>query len=493
MLSVSAVKSAANAAGYYEQKDNYYFIGEMATEWLGTGAESLGLEGPVKGEVFRAVLEGHLPDGGDLSHMKNGKNTHQPGIDLTFSAPKSVSVLALVAGDTFLIGAHKRAVAATLNELEKFASTRTMTDGVSALEQTGNLVVATFLHDTSRNLDPQLHTHAIVANATLAAGGWKTLSSDTKAGSGFNNILWKEQVSIGAMYRGFLRADLERAGYVLREAGPHGMYEVDGVPTEPFSSRRQDILAAAGVDAGSRAKTRAALDTRKAKDFTCMDDVRDYWRQKLKDELGFDYAAFKAEVDARAADKEVEPAPQTAAAALLAARTQRQAAQDDAMTPAQAVEQAIAVVSKSAVRFGIDAVLTAALGRLPMREGVYGAVRAEIETAVARGALLAVDGAQTLFTSAAHVRDEQRLSQLAARLAAGRADTPAPAQATGIVAQWAQAGRGLTLIDARGGQAFQADLLARFGEAAAQAGRESVVVVASRAARSRLKGRTWAR
>nr|WP_241389713.1 MobF family relaxase [Serratia marcescens]ULG13112.1 hypothetical protein 1573p1_00052 [Serratia marcescens] len=488
MLSVSAVKSAANAAGYYEQKDNYYFIGEMATEWLGTGAESLGLEGPVKGEVFRSVLEGHLPDGGDLSHMKNGKNTHQPGIDLTFSAPKSVSVLALVAGDTFLIGAHKRAVAATLNELEKFASTRTMTDGVSALEQTGNLVVATFLHDTSRNLDPQLHTHAIVANATLAAGGWKTLSSDTKAGSGFNNILWKEQVSIGAMYRGFMRGELEAAGYLLRDAGPHGMYEVDGVPTEPFSSRRQDILAAAGADAGSREKTRAALDTRKAKDFTSMDDVRDYWRQKLKDELGFDYAAFKAGVDARAADKTAEPAPQTAAAALLAARTQRQAAQDDAMTPAQAVEQAIAVVSKSAVRFGIDAVLTAALGRLPMREGVYGAVRAEIETAVARGALLAVDGAQTLFTSAAHVRDEQRLSQLAARLAAGRADTPAPAQATGIVAQWAQAGRGLTLIDARGGQAYQADLLARFGEAAAQAGRESVVVVASRAARSRLKG-----
>ncbi|EMQ4189025.1 MULTISPECIES: MobF family relaxase [Serratia] len=487
MLSVSAVKSAANAAGYYEQKDNYYFIGEMATEWLGTGAESLGLEGPVKGEVFRAVLEGHLPDAGDLSHMKNGKNTHQPGIDLTFSAPKSVSVLALVAGDTFLIGAHKRAVAATLNELEKFASTRTMTDGVSALEQTGNLVVATFLHDTSRNLDPQLHTHAIVANATLAAGGWKTLSSDTRAGSGFNNILWKEQVSIGAMYRGFMRGELEAAGYLLRDAGPHGMYEVDGVPTEPFSSRRQDILAAVGMDAGSREKTRAALDTRKAKDFTSMDDVRDYWRQKLKDELGFDYAAFKAGVDARAEGKEVEPAPQTAAAALLAARTQRQAAQDDAMTPAQAVEQAIAVVSKSAVRFGIDAVLTAALGRLPMREGVYGAVRAEIETAVARGALLAVDGAQTLFTSAAHVRDEQRLSQLAARLAAGRADTPAPAQATGIVAQWAQAGRGLTLIDARGGQAFQADLLARFGEAAAQAGRESVVVV-SRAARSRLKG-----
>lgn len=488
MLSVSAVKSAANAAGYYEQKDNYYFIGEMATEWLGTGAESLGLEGPVKGEVFRAVLEGHLPDGGDLSHMKNGKNTHQPGIDLTFSAPKSVSVLALVAGDTFLIGAHKRAVAATLNELEKFASTRTMTGGVSALEQTGNLVVATFLHDTSRNLDPQLHTHAIVANATLAAGGWKTLSSDTRAGSGFNNILWKEQVSIGAMYRGFMRGELEAAGYLLRDAGPHGMYEVDGVPTEPFSSRRQDILAAVGMDAGSREKTRAALDTRKAKDFTSMDDVRDYWRQKLKDELGFNYAAFKAGVDARAEGKEVEPAPQTAAAALLAARTQRQAAQDDAMTPAQAVEQAIAVVSKSAVRFGIDAVLTAALGRLPMREGVYGAVRAEIETAVARGALLAVDGAQTLFTSAAHVRDEQRLSQLAARLAAGRADTPAPAQATGIVAQWAQAGRGLTLIDARGGQAFQADLLARFGEAAVQAGRESVVVVASRAARSRLKG-----
>ncbi len=210
------------------------------------------MKGPVKGEVFRSVLEGHLPDGGDLSHMKNGKNTHQPGIDLTFSAPKSVSVLALVAGDTFLIGAHKRAVAATLNELEKFASTRTMTDGVSALEQTGNLVVATFLHDTSRNLDPQLHTHAIVANATLAAGGWKTLSSDTKAGSGFNNILWKEQVSIGAMYRGFLRADLERAGVCAARSRPlTGWLRLTGCRPSPsrhgartFSPQRGGMPAA---------------------------------------------------------------------------------------------------------------------------------------------------------------------------------------------------------------------------------------------------------
>ena len=168
MLSVANVKSAGGAASYYESKDNYYFLGEMATGWYGTGAESLGLEGPVKKDVFTAVLEGKLPDGADLTHMVDGVNKHRPGYDLTFSAPKSASVLALVAGDTFLIEAFNKSIDITLNEVEKLASTRTMKEGVTEFEQTGNLVVAKFLHDTSRNLDPNLHGHAVVANATLS-------------------------------------------------------------------------------------------------------------------------------------------------------------------------------------------------------------------------------------------------------------------------------------------------------------------------------------
>lgn len=146
--------------------------------------------------MFTAVLEGKLPDGADLTHMVDGVNKHRPGYDLTFSAPKSASVLALVAGDTFLIEAFNKSIDITLNEVEKLASTRTMKEGVTEFEPTGNLVVAKFLHDTSRNLDPNLHGHAVVANATLSKDGWKTLSTDTKPGG-----VYRHRMASAGQYR----------------------------------------------------------------------------------------------------------------------------------------------------------------------------------------------------------------------------------------------------------------------------------------------------
>jgi conjugative relaxase-like TrwC/TraI family protein len=178
MLSVSTVKSAGKAGAYYTAEDNYYFLGEQSTEWYGTGAENLGLEGPVNRDTFVQVLEGQLPDGTDLRRMQGDVNKHRPGYDLTFSAPKSVSVLALVTGDKFLVESHREAVRRTLDDVEKLATTRTMTDGISEMEKTGNIVAAVFMHDTSRNLEPQVHSHAVLANATLSEAGWKTLSTD---------------------------------------------------------------------------------------------------------------------------------------------------------------------------------------------------------------------------------------------------------------------------------------------------------------------------
>ncbi|HBY9763097.1 TPA: conjugative relaxase [Klebsiella pneumoniae] len=151
MLSVSTVKSASKASVYYFEEDNYYFQGEQSTAWYGAGAESLGLEGPVKQEMFKQVLEGKLPDGSDLTHMVGNENKHRPGYDLTFSAPKSASILALVYGDKTVLDAHKWAVERTLYEVEKLASTRTYSGGETTFEQTGNLVIAQFLHDTNRN------------------------------------------------------------------------------------------------------------------------------------------------------------------------------------------------------------------------------------------------------------------------------------------------------------------------------------------------------
>ncbi|WP_140422844.1 MobF family relaxase [Escherichia coli] len=151
MLSFSVVKSAGSAGNYYTDKDNYYVLGSMGERWAGQGAEQLGLQGSVDKDVFTRLLEGRLPDGADLSRMQDGSNKHRPGYDLTFSAPKSVSMMAMLGGDKRLIDAHNQAVDFAVRQVEALASTRVMTDGQSETVLTGNLVMALFNHDTSRD------------------------------------------------------------------------------------------------------------------------------------------------------------------------------------------------------------------------------------------------------------------------------------------------------------------------------------------------------
>ena len=100
MMSIGSVKSAGSAGNYYTDKDNYYVIGSMGERWAGKGAEAVGLCGGVDQKVFTRVLEGRLPDGSDLSRTQDGTNKHRSGYDLTFSAPKSISVMAMLGGDT---------------------------------------------------------------------------------------------------------------------------------------------------------------------------------------------------------------------------------------------------------------------------------------------------------------------------------------------------------------------------------------------------------
>ncbi|HFI9934232.1 TPA: MobF family relaxase [Escherichia coli] len=166
MMSIAQVRSAGSAGNYYTDKDNYYVLGSMGERWAGQGAEQLGLQGSVDKDVFTRLLEGRLPDGADLSRMQDGRNRHRPGYDLTFSAPKSVSMMAMLGGDKRLIEAHNQAVDFAVRQVEALASTRVMTDGQSETVLTGNLVMALFNHDTSRDQEPQLHTHAVVANVT---------------------------------------------------------------------------------------------------------------------------------------------------------------------------------------------------------------------------------------------------------------------------------------------------------------------------------------
>ena len=318
MLSIGALSSAAQGASYYE-RDGYYAKDDPehreASGWVGKGAEELGLSGPVDPATFRAVLEGKVPDGSGTELGRRGKDgeiIHRPGRDLTFSAPKSVSLAALVGGDRRIVEAHDRAVAATLAWVEKNAAETRMKDpDTGKMGRVGNqkIVAATFRHDTSRNLDPQLHTHAVLANMVRGEDGkWRSMA---------NEGLYAQQKLIGMLYRNELAAGLSRLGYGIEKTHADGRFEIAGVSrevVEAFSSRRTEIEAAMEArDLGSSADNprlaeRAALMTRAKKRDIDRDELRGVWQRQAAD-LGFDAKALVAEADGKSVAPVRDAAP----------------------------------------------------------------------------------------------------------------------------------------------------------------------------------------
>ncbi|WP_313803278.1 MobF family relaxase [Sphingobium sp.] len=235
MLSIASVRSASGAASYFAQ-DNYYTV-EGSSElslWAGEGARDLGLTGEVGKEGFEAILKGELPSGEQVGQVEN----RRAGYDLTFSMPKSASVMAYVAGDRRILAANMSAVKATMAWVEKnLAEGRKDQEGRKVPIPTGNLVFALFEHDTSRAFDPQGHIHAVIANLTkMLDGKWKALHADR---------IWSNNSVIGAIYHAYLRGEIEKLGYGVDLKGKHGTFEIAGVPQpviDAFSQRRQDIL-----------------------------------------------------------------------------------------------------------------------------------------------------------------------------------------------------------------------------------------------------------
>ena len=321
MLSIGALASASQGASYYE-RDGYYAKDDPehreASAWAGKGAEELGLTGPVDPETFRAVLEGKVLDGSGRQLGRRGKDgeiLHRPGRDLTFSAPKSVSITALVGGDDRIVDVHDRAVATTLAWVEKNAAeTRMKSPDTGGMARVGNqkIVAATFRHDTSRNLDPQLHTHAVLANIVKGEDGkWRSMA---------NEGLYAKQKLIGMLYRNELAAGLAKLGYGIEKTHADGRFEIAGVPREAikaFSTRRAEIEAAMearglGSSADNpRLAERAALMTRAAKRDIDRGELRGVWRDQAAD-LGFDARAPVAEAVERSARPEREAAAEPA-------------------------------------------------------------------------------------------------------------------------------------------------------------------------------------
>lgn len=254
MLSIGTLRSSLQAGSYYAQ-DDYYTKDSApeASQWHGLGAASLGLAGSVDRAQFEALLNGELPNGVVLKRGQEGK--HQPGWDLTFSAPKSVSLLALVADDSRVAEAHDQAVTQALRYLEATtALARAKQNGKSTLETTGSWIIARFNHDTSRELDPQLHTHAVVINATLRSDGhWRTL---------WSKEMFRAKMLGGAIYRAELARGLQELGYEVEVTHRDGRFEVKGLTHEQlrhFSRRREEIEAALEKAGASGAKASATL------------------------------------------------------------------------------------------------------------------------------------------------------------------------------------------------------------------------------------------
>ena len=244
MLSIASVRSASGAAKYFAKDDfvsGEYYTDEKAGDvsmWGGEGAAAAGLEGKVSQETFAKVLGGELPSG---ERVMDQRQSRRPDYDLTFSAPKSVSVMAYIAGDKRILGpdgAQTKAVQQTMAWIEKnLAETRITKDGKTETVKTGNLVYVLFQHDTSRALDPQAHIHAIVANMTKGPDGkMHALHADR---------IWSNNSVIGSIYHSYLRDELEKLGYQVRMDGKHGTFEIVGVPKEvleAFSQRREQIM-----------------------------------------------------------------------------------------------------------------------------------------------------------------------------------------------------------------------------------------------------------
>ena len=409
MLTISKPLSASQAQTYHvrefaSQEQNYWSRDQQGhSEWQGRLAEQWGLQGGVGSEHFARLSEGQHPHTEEqlvrhqVSRTYEGKfgrevtsAQHRAGWDATFSAPKSVSLTALVGGDDRVRQAHRESVRAALQELERYTQARI--GNVHAPETTGKFIAATFEHDTARPVDgyaaPQLHTHAVIFNMTERENG---LENGKQMRALQPHEMFVSQRYATAVYRSELALRLEKLGYEL-ERGKHGQPEVKGYTKEyldassPRRGQIKDHLREQGID-GAAAAQIAAHHTRDSKELLSPAEVLQRHR-----ELAAQYG--------HQADRVVAQA--------------RQHGQYQMREPEMQAQRAVTwardhVFERSAVQ-DRRAILETALVR-GMGETTYAQVRREFERRIEAGEFREVShvGAGRRYTTAVMVRMEREI------------------------------------------------------------------------------------
>src|ERR1700677_3735469 len=325
MLTISKPLSSSQAQTYHAKEfmsaeQNYWKQGDtILGEWQGRMAERYGLAGAIDGMHFARLSEGQNPHNSEqLVRHRNGQEyttaggatvkpvEHRAGWDATFSAPKSVSLTALVGGDDRVRYAHREAVTTALTELERYTQARI--GGNRAAETTGKFIAAKFEHDTARPVDgyaaPQLHTHAVIFNMTERADGSPRAVQPQS--------YFDSQQFATAVYQSELMYRLAQLGYEITP-GRSGAPEIKGYTQEyldassPRSQQIREYLEKSGF-AGPEAAQIAAHSTRDKKEIHTPSEVLAAHRQ-LAAEFGNQAGRVVAEARARASAQEQTRVP----------------------------------------------------------------------------------------------------------------------------------------------------------------------------------------
>ncbi|HUP15111.1 MAG TPA: MobF family relaxase [Acidimicrobiia bacterium] len=318
---VTTLKGAAAGRYYTSHLPSYYLDGdEPPGRWWGLATERLGLNGEIAADLFHAVIDGkHPTTGADLGRRFGDGSVR--GFDATFSAPKSVSVLFGLGDETIrdqVVEAHDASVDSVLGWIQHHAHTRMRIHGHVMCVDSDGIVAAVFRQHTSRRLDPQLHTHAVIANRVLAPDGrWLALDART---------IKVDQRTLSALYHASLRAELTgRLGVRWREV-EHGIAEIADMPVEvlaEFSQRSTDIderidakLARFRHDLGRhptpaerwRLEREAVTDSRPAKRHgITSEELRQEWQYRVQ-ELGLDpHDLVQTSIGRRTSRDQIDP------------------------------------------------------------------------------------------------------------------------------------------------------------------------------------------
>lgn len=288
-VSLWTISSPSFAATYYgEENYNQNNPNQFErSQWHGRGADLLGLQGRVDVNMLTRIMKGETLDGRCIGQRSNQslqralRMKHAPGIDLTFAPPKDVSLLYYLGKDERVVEAHASAVNKSLDWIERnIAAPRGVTGERTKWDENRKLVIANFNHDMSRDNDPHIHTHSLVANMVYSDSRWSAMTS---------YYLFGSRAIIGFVYDSYLKQYLRDIGYsVSLDPKENYAWYLSGIARHArdlFSNRNSDIKEALNKSEfyNHKLRSRAHYETRQPKSQTPVDEMQSNWRERCKE------------------------------------------------------------------------------------------------------------------------------------------------------------------------------------------------------------------